>query len=78
MNEWVWLGKDDFFFFMIFFIAFLCLPFLPSVSDCKQSVKQRKGQVSVRFPVKIENNDDDMSQRLGTTSSKCFMYISLL
>lgn len=51
--------QKSFYSSLIFFAAFLCLPFLPSVSDCKQSGKQRKGQVSVRFPVKIQNNDDD-------------------
>lgn len=62
MEEWVCLGKDDFNSSVIFFAAFLCLPFLPSVSDCKQRVKQRKGQVSVRFPVKIQDNGDDVCE----------------
>lgn len=55
------------FYSSIFLAAFLCPPFLPSVSDCKQSIRQNKGQVSVRFPVEIQNDDENVSQRLSNT-----------
>lgn len=65
---------------LIFLAAVLCPPFLPSVSDCKQSVKQSKGQVSVRFLVEIQNNDEDVSQRLSITGYNSIevFYIYLL
>lgn len=61
------IGQKLFYSSLIFLAAFLCPPFLPSVSDCSWSVRQSKGQVSVKFPVEMWNNCEDVSQRLSNT-----------